>query len=484
MSDLISIAVCGAGAMGSGIAQVAAQAGHEVTVFDTSESALTRGREGVDKALAGLVKRDRMTPDDASALAARIIWSTQIEDLSGADLVIEAIIEDAAIKSQLFDRIEAVVSERTVIATNTSSLAVTPLASKRASPARFLGLHFFNPAPVMKLVEVIPGVETAPDLIAEMTRLMSAWGKSPVAARDVPGFIVNRVARPYYAEGFRALAEAAAAPEVIDHLFRKAARFRMGPLELADMIGHDVNFAVARSVYEAYFGATRFTPQLAQGALVDAGRLGRKSGRGVYDYGAGGVPELAPVEQAAQPRRIVIGDAVDLRLAELCEGIGGVAGAAPEGLIDVDGTLVGISDGRTAATLSAIHARPVALLDWMASDAEACGYAVSGAEARAAVLGLLAAVGREAREISDRPGLVVLRTLAQLANAAGDAVRDQVADPDGIDQALRFGANYPFGPLAWARAFGHARLILTLENIARETGDARYLPSEYFRRPA
>ena len=476
------VAVCGAGAMGSGIAQVAAQAGHSVVVFDTSDAALARGRTGVETSLASLIDRGRLSFAAAEAVAGQIAWTSRIEDIGPAGLVIEAIVEDAGLKAQLFDRIEAVVADTAILATNTSSLAVTVLAAARAAPARFLGLHFFNPAPVMKLVEVISGTETEPGVVDEAMRLRSAWGKSAIRVRDVPGFIVNRVARAYYAEGFRALGEGVARPEVLDALFRRAAGFRMGPLELADLIGQDINFAVARSVHDAYSGATRFTLQPAQRTLVEAGRLGRKSGRGVYDYDIGGAPTVDGSGESLTPGHIFIGAEVDPILAELVGHAGGVHGAAPSGCIEADGVLVAISDGRFAATWAAQHGKPVVLLDWGARDADACGYAVSAPPARAFARGLLAAIGRDAFELADRPGLVVLRTLGQLANAAADAVLDRVAEPVEIDQAMRFGANYPLGPLAWAEAYGHARLIRTMENIARETGEAIYRPSEYFRR--
>ena len=482
MMDLGLVAVCGAGAMGSGIAQVAAQAGHSVVVFDTSDAALARGLTAVETSLAGLIKRGRLSSAAAEAFARKIAWTTRIEDIGDAVLVIEAIIEDADSKAKLFDRIEAVVAETAILATNTSSLAVSGLAAVRAVPGRFLGLHFFNPAPVMKLVEVIRGVATEPAVVDEAMRLMGAWGKSAICVRDVPGFIVNRVARPYYAEGFRALGEGVARPEVLDALFRKAAGFRMGPLELADLIGQDINFAVARSVHDACFGTPRFAPQPAQGALVEAGLLGRKSGRGVYDYRIGGAPTVDGPGESETPGHIVIGAEVDPVLASLVVAAGGIPGGIPSNCIEADGVLVAISDGRLAATWAEQHGKPVVLLDWSARDSESCGFAVSAAAALPVARGLLAAIGREALELADRPGLIILRTLGQVANAAGDAVRDRVAEPAEIDQAMRLGANYPVGPLAWAESYGYARLIRTMENIAGETGEVIYQPSEYFRR--
>ncbi|WCT72455.1 3-hydroxyacyl-CoA dehydrogenase [Sphingomonas naphthae] len=479
--SLMTVAVCGAGAMGSGIGQVAAQAGHPVVMFDTAEAALDRGRAGIDKALAGLEAKGRLGEGGAAAVSGRMRWTSDIADLAGAGLVIEAIIEDEAIKAGLFDRIEAVVGEDAILASNTSSLSITRLGAKRRRPDRFAGMHFFNPAPVMKLVEVMAGAETAPEVAAEIARLATGWGKVAIPVRDVPGFIVNRVARPYYAEGFRALGEGVAPAATIDRALKALGGFRMGPLELADLIGHDVNFAVARSVYDAYFGQTRFTPQLAQGALVDAGRLGRKAGRGVYDYG--GAAPVEPVVLSAKPARdIRVSGASDPLLLALARDA--TEADLPDGMIEVDGVLVGLTDGAMAASHARRIGRPVALIDWVGADLPVLIFAASDDDAAAAVAGLAAATGREAYRVADRPGLIALRTLCQLANAAGDAVRDGVADAAGIDDALRHGANYPLGPLAWATGIGHARLIALLETIAAETGEAMYRPSEYFRRAA
>jgi len=483
MSDLMQavVGVCGAGAMGVGIAQVALQAGHAVVVLDTNEAALGAGEAALARSLAGLVKRGRLEETQVAAMMARVSWSTAVEALAGAGLVIEAIVENEAIKADLFARIEAVTDPQTVLATNTSSLSVTRLGAGLLRPSRFLGLHFFNPAAVMKLVEVVPGPETEAALGEQAQALMIAWGKTPVRVCDVPGFIVNRVARPYYAEGFRAWAEQVAAPEVIDALLKAAAGFRMGPLELADMIGHDVNYAVARSIHDAYFGQTRFTPQLAQGQLVDAGRLGRKSGRGVFDYAAA-VPSAGPAPSRKIPRRIAIGPGVELALADRLATAGAVFSDAPAGCIDVDGVLVARSDGRMAASRSAEYGKPFVVLDWMEPGTETVGFSVCGDRARSAAQALVSAAGWTGYELADRPGLLVLRVLAQLANAAADAVRDRVAEASGIDRAMKAGANYPFGPLAWADRYGRAALIRTLDNIATETGEALYRPSEYFRR--
>ena len=463
------IAVCGAGAMGSGIAHVAAQAGASVKVFDVNAEALAASRERISADLRKLAERGRLTEEEARSTVQRIDWVDSIGGLADRDLVIEAIIEDAGIKAKLFETLEAVIAPDAIIATNTSSLPISRLARSLRVPERFVGMHFFNPATVMKLVEVIAGAATGAGIVSRIVATARSWGKIAIPVADVPGFIVNRVARPYYAEGFAALNEAAAAPAAIDALFRGAG-FRMGPLELTDLIGQDVNFAVARSVFDSYFGRARFVPQLRQAALVDAGRLGRKSGCGVYDYGEG-----APSPVLFEPADLEFDDPGRAAAAQLVD-------AAPGAFVSHGDIVIGKSRGLTARAEARAQGRPVALLDWVPSGrAGPVGFAVSDAAAVAPARAVLAAAGHAGIELADRPGLVVARTLAQIANAAADAVLEQVADEAGIDAALRHGANYPFGPFAWADGFGRQRLVAFLDAVAEGTGEALYRPSHYLR---
>jgi 3-hydroxybutyryl-CoA dehydrogenase len=463
------IAVCGAGAMGSGIAEIAAQRGAAVKVFDVNAEALAGSEKRIGQSIDKLVSKGKLSADDAAEIRGRMHWISSLDDLADCELVIEAIIEDAGIKGQLFHGLEAVLSDGAVIATNTSSLPIARLARTLQRPERFVGMHFFNPATLMKLVEVISGPATAPETADLVTAAAKAWGKVAVPVTDVPGFIVNRVARPYYGEAFTALGEKAAAAHEIDALFR-AVGFRMGPLELTDLIGQDVNFSVARSVYDSYFGQTRFAPQLLQSALVYAGWLGRKSGRGVYDHSAGAppLPEIARSEQAPSDTQRAVAEQL--------------AGLAPGELLPCGEVLIGVTAGLTARSEARQAGKPVALLDWLVSDSDGpIGYVGSTPEAVAAAEGVVAALKRPAVALCDRPGLIVCRTLAQIANAAADAVFEHVSDEDGIDSALRFGANYPFGPFAWADRVGRRYLVRTLHAIADETGQAMYRPSQYLR---
>lgn len=477
--------IVGAGAMGAGIAEVAASAGHPVILLDVTPASLERGRGIIDASLAARVKRGSLSAADAAAVLARISFTQDVAALAPCPLVIEAIIEQTAAKAALFARLEAVLAADAIIASNTSSLPISGLATSLRRPERFVGLHFFNPAPVMKLVEVVTIRDNDPALGDVLAGLMRQWGKVPVPVADVPGFIVNRVARPYYAEAFLALEEGLN-PAAIDHAMKQAGGFRMGPLELGDLIGHDVNYAVAISIYGAYAGKTRFRPQPAQKALVDAGHLGRKTGQGVF---TAGTRPTAPVEPATIP-------ATDIRfgvgltaLRNACQ----VAGRSvindarlPDDSVSVDGVVIRLGDGRTAAALAAEDGRTRAMLDMARDLTTAPGLVFSLADpqdraARNAVTALADTLGRTALVIPDRPGGLVLRTMAQLANAAADAVADQVADAAGIDAAMIHGANHPQGPLAWADQLGIARLRVVLDNLALATGDAMYRPSQGLR---
>lgn len=298
MDTMTNVGVIGAGSMGSGIAQVAAQAGHRVWLNDSNAGALERAAKGHQKVFAMLAEKGKMTMDEAKATAKRITYTRVVDDLKSCGLVIEAIIEDLEIKQGLFQELEMICAEDAVLATNTSSLPVVAIAGKMRHPERMLGLHFFNPAPLMPLVEVVPSMLTGDGLAEEMYELMRHWGKIPVFAKDTPGFIVNRVARPFYGESLRILEEGIADEATIDHALCTLGGFRMGPFELMDMIGNDINFAVTSTVFNAFFQDGRFRPSIIQQRKVEAGLLGRKSGRGYYDHAEGAAKSEPNTDEA------------------------------------------------------------------------------------------------------------------------------------------------------------------------------------------
>lgn len=454
-----TVAVIGAGAMGAGIAQVAAAAGHPVMLFDAQPGAAQNGRDRIAKGLQALVSRGRMGQGDADSLVDRIVVAASIDELASAALVIEAIVEDLAIKQDLFVKLEAIVGPGAILATNTSSISITAIGRPLARPERLAGLHFFNPAPVMKLVEIVVGLATDPQVAETLFATATGWGKKAVHAKSTPGFIVNRVARAYYAEPLRLCEEQVADPATLDALLTEGGGFRMGPFALMDLIGHDVNYAVSLSVYNAYYQEPRFRPSIAQLELISAGRLGRKTGRGFFDY-SDGVPSPEP---ASLPCRDTTqaADNFDFRTGGQVQEVHTVP-----------------TDGRLAASLADERGAPVIVYDLTAdSGASRLGFTISpgvSEEALSSFVATALAAGLKVTQLPDWPGLVVMRTVALLANEAFEAVLQGVANEGAIDDAMRYGVNYPRGPIEWARSIGLPRVVNVLDTIHQLTGDPRY----------
>ena len=278
------VGVVGAGTMGSGIAQAIATAKIDVSIYDVNDTLTRQGVERVRGELKRGVQKGKLTPEELTAAMERIRMKSNIADLGSCDLVIEAVIEDLRVKRDLFRHIEKNTKPTTILATNTSSLSVTAMGNGLARPDRLLGLHFFNPAHIMKLVEVISGENTAADVLQSSVEFVKHIGKTPVTVKDTPGFIVNRIARPYYGEALRLLGENVATVEQIDRITKSIGGFAMGPFELMDLIGIDVNFSVTTSMFDQYFGEARYRPHPIQKKMVDSGLLGKKSGQGFYKY--------------------------------------------------------------------------------------------------------------------------------------------------------------------------------------------------------
>ena len=483
-----TVAVFGAGAMGAGIAQVAAQAGHRVQLFDARINAAPEAKRRIADTLGALAAKGKLEAAEAHAAGERIRAVHAVGDVVSARLVIEAIVEELDAKSELFRELEVVVAPDAILATNTSSLSVTALAAGLKHPARLVGMHFFNPAPVLPLVEVVSGLATDRRVAETIYDTALAWGKTPVHASSTPGFIVNRCARPFYGEALRMLAERAAEPATLDAVMREAGGFRMGPFELMDMIGHDVNFAVTRSVWQAYFHDPRFTPSVQQQELVAAGFLGRKSGRGFYDH-APAAEKPVPRTESPRPcpqRVVAYGDlgaanALVDRLAGLGVPVDRQAPRPPfpSGVIAAGGAWLALSDGRTATQRGTDGTRDLVLFDLAFDYHAATRIAVSRSDACSdaaygAAVGLLQAAGIAVSPVDDIAGLPVMRTVAMLANEAADAVQQGIASPSDIDLAMRKGVNYPRGPLAWADEIGCATVRDVLVNLMGHYGDGRY----------
>lgn len=499
LASEVKVLVVGAGAMGSGIAQVAAAAGHPVYLFDAREGAAEQGRERIAAAFETLAGKGRMSAEAARAAAVRIEPIQELPAARDAGLAVEAIVEDLAAKRALFAELEGLLADDAIFASNTSSLSITALAAPLRRPERVAGLHFFNPAPVMKLVEVVSGLATDPAVAATLHATARAWGKVAVHAKSTPGFIVNRVARPYYAEALRVLGEGAADVATLDAVLREGCGFPMGPFELMDLIGHDVNFAVTASVFEAHFQDKRYTPSLIQHELVQAGRLGRKSGRGFYDYTPGAArpqPVDEPARQSVHAVAVVgdLGVAAGLiaRLEAAGIELARKSGSAERGAgwLEIGSARLMLSDGRTATRRAVEEGVPNLVLfdlclDYAATPRLAVAAADScGAGAYRAVVGTLQAAGLAVNRIDDVAGLLGLRTVAMLANEAADAVLAGIGSAADIDSAMRFGTNYPKGPLAWADELGAAYLARVLANLATHYFDTRYRTSPLLQRKA
>ncbi|MGW7050268.1 3-hydroxyacyl-CoA dehydrogenase [Streptomyces sp. NPDC054887] len=479
-----TVAVVGTGTMGQGIAQVALLAGHPVRLYDAGPGRAQEAVEAVGARLERLVEKGRLDRGDADAALARLHTAGDLAELADAALVVEAIVEHLPVKQQLFSALEAVVSDDCLLATNTSSLSVTAIAGPLKNPGRFVGLHFFNPAPLLPLVEVVSGFATDEASATRAWATAAAWGKTPVRCSDTPGFIVNRIARPFYAEAFAVYEEQGADPATIDAVLRESGGFRMGPFELTDLIGQDVNEAVTRSVWESFFQSPKFVPSLAQRRLVESGRLGRKSGHGWFPYGAEGAvapaPRTAAPEQAPQAVTVV----GDLGHADVLVAMMEEAGIAVERVeaggpyieLPGEGQLVP-ADGRTSVEYADVVYFDLALDYRGATRIALSASGDTSARAVAEATGLFQKLGKDVSVIGDVPGMIVARTVAMLVDLAADAVARGVASPEDIDTAMRLGVNYPLGPVEWGRALGRDWAYDLLKNLHECCPTGRYAPS-------
>lgn len=483
------VGIIGTGAMGAGIAEVAALAGHRVHLFDNRMGGADTARSTIAEGMRKRVARGKLDAARAEDAIGRLVPVHALGDLVSAALVVEAIVEDLDVKRKLFRELDVIVAPDAILATNTSSLPVTAIAAGMKRPGRIAGMHFFNPAPVMPLVEVVSGLATDRAVAERIYDTARAWGKVPVHAASTPGFIVNRCARPFYGEGLRLVAEQAASVATIDAVMREAGGFRMGPFELMDLIGLDVNYAVSKSVWEAYFNDPRYAPSVLQRELVSAGFFGRKTGRGFYDH-APDAPKAQPHTEPAHPapRRVRVAGASPIvaALALRLQAAGievtqmpAAAEVAPAYLV-VDDTLFVPSDGRTATAIAAMSRQPECVVVDLAFTYATCSRLAAaradtcGDAGWAACVGLLQAAGIAVSRVDDVAGLVVMRTVAMLANEAADAVVQGIATAADVDLAMRNGVNYPCGPLAWGDAIGASHVESVLRHLEMHYGDPRY----------
>ncbi|WNF00338.1 3-hydroxyacyl-CoA dehydrogenase [Streptomyces luomodiensis] len=478
------ICVVGAGTMGRGIAQVAINAGHLVSLVDPNQHQLDAAAQDITARLS------RRNPEAERLVSERLETARTITDTPphASTVVIEAVVEDLAVKQRVFNDALRHFGASCVLATNTSSLSVTEIAAGTTDPSRVVGMHFFNPVPVMKLVEVVHGLQSDPVAVRTISDLASAWGKHVARVRSAPGFIVNRVARSFYGEALRLLEEGAASAETIDALMRTAGQFRMGPFELMDLIGVDVNLTVTRTVWSAYNYDSRFAPSLMQQELVAAGRFGRKSGQGFYPYSEGAQRTTAQsAKPGSEPPATVslFGTSPQLEGLVARSGVtwsGHESDGIPHLEIPNVGTVM-VTRGKTAQEESLLQGGPVAVIDRCLDPEQVSALAISSTDTSLAdsLIALLGQAGVQAYPVSDAPGLIVARILSMIANEAWETAHCGVASPDDIDEAMVLGTNYPMGPFQWCAQWGATNLLETLDALWAEYHDPRYRASQRLR---
>jgi 3-hydroxybutyryl-CoA dehydrogenase len=486
----LTVAVIGTGTMGRGIAQVCAQAGMTALLFDARDGAAREAVMAIDKALDGLVTKGRMTADVKQGVMARLRAIGSLDEAAPAGIVIEAIVEDLATKRELFRTLEQRIAPDAVIATNTSSLSVTEIAAGCGDPGRVGGLHFFNPPPLMKLVEVIGGLRSDPGLVEALTGFVKRIGKHPVVATDTPGFVVNHAGRAYGPEALRIVAQGIASPREVDLLMREAAGFRMGPFELLDLIGADVTHAVMKSIYAQYFDEPMYQPSAQLAVRVAGGLLGRKTKQGFYNYDGPPVASAPTIAVPPQPKpasAFIADEDGGRELAEWLKGAGvkcQIGGAPPAGALCFV-TPLGEDASSAIVRLKLDPARAVAvdMLGGFKGRRTVMKTPLTTPETLGAAVAALSD-GAAVTAINDSAGFVVQRLLAMIVNIGTRIAELRIAAPADIDTAVELGLNYPKGPLVLGDTLGARRVLAVLDGMQGVTRDPKYRATAWLRRRA
>lgn len=483
--------------MGQGIAQLALMAGHTVCLYDVQEGAALAAQTNLFSVFDKLQSKAKITLEQVSAMRSRLHLCAHFSELAQVGLAIEVVIEDSQVKKKLLQELEQVLANDALIATNTSSFSITELASHLQYPERFAGFHFFNPVPLMKLVEVIPGLRTHADTTRQLLALAHQWGHQALLVKDSPGFIVNHVGRGYGTEALRLLNEGVASVAQIDQVMRELGGFKLGPFELMDLVGLDVSHPVMESVYRQFYDEPRFRPNLLTRQMREAKLLGKKTGQGFYAYDAAGkvvLPEdsqhTTPIEL---PQSLWIAEELEqalpsfvLRLKELAHAKGIRIAANPD-----EQTLCliapSVQDASTTCVQKKINAQQCVALDtWFYSPQ--CCVLMSNPSLDAGHLkqaqALFSLLHEHVVVIRDSLGFIAARIVAHIINIACEMAQQEIAQPCDIDTAARLGLAYPHGPLEWGDQLGAQRIYDLLHALYVETGDMRYRPSSWLKRRA
>jgi 3-hydroxybutyryl-CoA dehydrogenase len=486
------VAVIGAGAMGRGIAQIAAQAGSQVWLYDTQPEAIAKARVAVFQQWDKLQEKGRLTAEAVEGYKSRLLAASSLNDLAECDLVVEAIVEKLEIKKSLFTDLENVLKPEAVLATNTSSLSVTAIAAALQRPAQFAGYHFFNPVPLMKVVEVIAGLKTNPQVCERLTEFARQMGHTPVQAQDTPGFIVNHAGRGYGTEALRIVSEGVADFATIDRILRDQVGFKLGPFELFDLTALDVSHHVIESIYHQYYEEPRYRPNVITAQRLAGGVVGKKVGEGFYKYaeGVAQVPAEPPVPVVANIPPVWVSPraARRMELLQLLKNLGATietgASPSPEALTIV--APLGF-DITTVAVVERLDPARTVGIDMLFDDGATKRRVLATNPAtrndmRDAAHALFARDGKSVSVIRDSGGFVTQRVVATIVNIASDICQQRICSPQDLETAVTLGLAYPMGPLAMGNRLGPDSILEVLFNLQTVYGDPRYRPSPWLRR--
>ena len=487
-----TVGIVGTGAMGRGIAQIAAQAGSVVKLMDSQAGAAEKAREAICAQWDKLVEKGRMETTAATSHKASLLTAGPLADLADCELIVEAIVERLDVKKALFAELEAIVSAQTVLATNTSSLSVTAIAAALKHPERFAGYHFFNPVPLMKVVEVIAGLKTDEAVCSALADYARQMGHTPVQAQDTPGFIVNHAGRGYGTEALRIVSEGVADFATIDRILRDQAGFKLGPFELMDLTALDVSHPVMESIYHQYYEEARYRPSVITAQRLAGGMLGRKTGEGFYRYADGvmQLPAEAPVPQVAEMPPVWVSPRASRRseLLQLLKNLGAKIetgqSASPQALMVV--APLGF-DITTVAVVERLDPARTVGIDMLIDDAATrrrvlATNPATRTDMRDAAHALFARDGKAVSVIRDSGGFVTQRVVATIVNIASDICQQGICSPKDLETAVTLGLGYPLGPLAMGDRYGPTNVLEVLFNMQTVYGDQRYRPSPWLRR--